>query len=142
MSAAIQDLVLILQQWASTIHESHGVNPYLYIALTTVCAPPFYYSIYRLTKALATKQTHQVSVWGSLFLGAAALPYVYVLAFGRNMPWWIYLILAALIAQGILSLVRKLRRRTSHAGGRVTPNAPSTGYPVPVTSPTLASAAV
>jgi len=84
------------------------VNPYLFIALTTICAPPFYYSIYRLTKALATKQRRQMSLWSSVFLGASALPYLYVLVCGSNMPWWIYLILGALLAQGTVSLVRKL----------------------------------
>ena len=119
MSGAILDLPAHLLQWRSTIQASYGVNPYLYIALTTVCAFPFYYSIYRLTKALATKQRRQASLWSSVFLGASALPYLYVLVCGSNMPWWIYLILGALLAQGTVSLVRKLAPagRTS-AGAR------------------------
>ena len=88
------------------------MNPYLFIALTTICAPPFYYSIYRLTKALATRQRRHVPTWSSVFLGAPALLYGYVLVFGRNLPWWIYLILGALLAQGVVSLVRKLINRS------------------------------
>ena len=108
MSGAGLDLAALLQRWAATISASHGVNPYLFIALTTLCAPLFYYSIFRLTKALANRQRHQVSVWSSVFLGTTALPYGYVLAFGRNLPWWIYLVLGALLAQGVVALVRKL----------------------------------
>lgn len=111
MSGFSLDLVALLQRWAATVSASYGVNPYLFIALTTICAPAFYYSIYRLTKALATRQRRHVSTWSSVFLGAAALPYGYVLVFGRNLPWWIYLILGVLLAQGVVSLVRKLTNR-------------------------------
>ena len=112
MSGSSLDLAALLQRWAATVSASYGVNPYLFIALTTICAPAFYYSIYRLTKALATGQRRQVSTWSSVFLGAAALPYGYVLVFGRNLPWWIYLILGVLLAQGVVSLVRKLKNRS------------------------------
>jgi hypothetical protein len=36
-----------------------------------------------------------------------------VLFFGRNIPWWVYGIIAILIGQGILSFVMKLRRTTT-----------------------------
>ena len=92
MSGAILDLGGFVHGWAA-IHARHGVDPYLALALTTVCAPPFYYSIYRLTKALATRHPRQLSLWSAVLLGATALPYLYVLLFGRNMPWCIYLVL-------------------------------------------------
>ena len=116
MSDAILDLAGFLHGWAAGIHARHGVDPYLYLALTTVCAPPFYYSIYRLTKALATRQGQQLSVWSAVFLGATALPYLYVLLFGRNLPWWSYLILGVLLAHGVVSLGRRLRQRTPARG--------------------------
>ena len=53
MSGFSLDLAAHLQRWAATVSASSGVNSYLFIALTTICAPAFYYSIYRLTKALA-----------------------------------------------------------------------------------------
>jgi len=113
MSGFSLDLAALLQRWAETVTAKHGVNPYLFIALTTICAPAFYYSIYRLTKALTTGQRRQVSTWSAVFLGAAALPYGYVLVFGRNLPWWIYLILGVLLVQGVVSLVRKLKNRSA-----------------------------
>jgi hypothetical protein len=32
-----------------------------------------------------------------------------VLFFGRNLPWWVYGIIALLIGQGVFSLATKLR---------------------------------
>ena len=117
MSGAILDLVALVHGWAAAIQARHGVDPYLYLALTTVCAPPFYYSIYRLTKALATRDGRHLSVWSALFLAATALPYLYVLLFGRNMPWWIYLVLGALLAHALASLFGKLTGRRRRAKG-------------------------
>ena len=112
MSGFSLEPAALLQRWAATVSASYGVDPYLFIALTTICAPAFYYSIFRLTKALATGQRRHLSAWSSVFLGAAALPYGYVLVSGRNLPWWIYLILGVLLAQGVASLVRKLTNRS------------------------------
>ena len=108
MSGAILDLAGLVHGWAAAIHARHGVDPYVYLALTTVCAPLFYYSIYRLTKALATRHGRQLSAWSAVFLGATALPYLYVLLFGRNMPWWIYPVVGVLLGHGAASLVGKL----------------------------------
>ena len=113
------DLAALLQRWAATVSASYGVNPYLFIALTTICAPAFYYSIFRLKHALATGQRRHLSTWSSVFLGASALPYGYVLAYGRNLPWWIYLVLGVLLAQGLVSLVRKLTNQPVPARGAV-----------------------
>ena len=45
--------------------------------------------------------------------GATAAPFVYVLLFGRNLPWWIYVVIGLLIGQGVFSLVRRLRKKPS-----------------------------
>ena len=31
---------------------------------------------------------------------ATVLPFLYVMLFGRNIPWWVYVLIAALVAQG------------------------------------------
>jgi hypothetical protein len=36
--------------------------------------------------------------------------FIYVLIFGRDIPWWVYGVIAILIGQGVLSLMMKLRR--------------------------------
>ena len=96
---------------AATLEADFSVNPWILIALFVVCGPFFYYSAFRLARAALTKREGSLSTWSTIFLASAALPYLYVLLFGRNMPWWIYLIVGGLIIQGVVSLVRKLRRR-------------------------------
>jgi hypothetical protein len=106
---SIDSLVAKLTGWMDAMQAQYGVHPVVFLVLTTACAPFFYFSIYKLIRALAKKDPNRIMVWSAVFLGATVLPYLYVLLFGRNMPWWIYLVLGLLIAQGVYSLVKKLR---------------------------------
>ncbi len=96
-----------LQIWAQGIYGKYGVNPWAFLCLMVVCAPLFYYSIYRLGRAAVKKDFGQLNRWSIVFLMATVLPYLYVLAFGRNLPWYLYLVLAALILQGLWSYYRR-----------------------------------
>jgi fatty acid desaturase len=87
----------------------YGVNPVIFLVIFLGSAPFFYYSLFRMMRALAKKRGKEVMVWSTVFLCATAAPFIYVLFFGRNLPWWVYVIIALLIGQGIFSLIRKLR---------------------------------
>jgi hypothetical protein len=90
--------------------DTYGVNPIIFLAIYLGCAPFFYYSLFRTLRALAKKLGKEVMLWSAVFLCATVAPFLYVLFFGRNLPWWVYAIIALLIGQGVVSLVRKLRR--------------------------------
>jgi len=89
--------------------DQYGVNPAIFLVIYFMSAPFFYYSLFRVVRALAKKRGKEVLVWGMVFLCATIAPFMYVLFFGRNLPWWIYGIIALLIGYGIFSLIRKLR---------------------------------
>ena len=90
--------------------DDYGVNPVIFLAIYLICAPLFYYSLFRTLRALAKRLGKEVMLWSAVFLCATVAPFVYVLFFGRNLPWWVYGIIALLIGQGVLSLIMKLRR--------------------------------
>ena len=88
--------------------ERYGVDPLVWLIIATAASPVFYYSIYRLVRALARRRGNEIMLWSAVFLAATVAPYIYVLLFGRNLPWWIYAAMALLVGQGVFSLVRKL----------------------------------
>lgn len=92
----------------TTIRERHAVNPYVFLALSVVCGPLFYYSLYRMARALK-REPGAVGRWSLIFLASTVIPYLYVLVFGRNLPWWVYGVLAAAVGLGVRQLVGKLR---------------------------------
>jgi hypothetical protein len=94
--------------WKQAI-DHYGVNPAIFLVIYLMSMPFFYYSLFRMMRALARKRGKEVAIWSTVFLCATAAPFIYVLFFGRNLPWWVYGIIALLIGQGIFSLIRKLR---------------------------------
>lgn len=89
--------------------DQYGVNPAIFLVIYFVSVPFFYYSLFHVVRALARKRGKEALVWGAVFLCATIAPFMYVLFFGRNLPWWVYGIIALLIGYGIFSLIRKLR---------------------------------
>jgi hypothetical protein len=99
-------------------HDNYGVDPVVFIVIYLASVPFFYYSIFRMLRALARRQQQGIIAWSMVFLGSTAAPFLYVLVFGRNLPWWVYLVIAALIGQGVYSLVRRLQKKPpAEAGG-------------------------
>jgi len=90
---------------------NYGVDPVVFIVIYLTSVPFFYYSIFRMVRALAQKKQRQIQVWSMVFLAATVAPFLYVLFFGHNLPWWVYVLIALLIGQGVYSLIRRLRRK-------------------------------
>ncbi len=88
--------------------ERYGVDPIVWFIIATAASPVFYYSIYRLVKAVARKQGNEIMIWSTVFLASTVAPYIYVLIFGRNLPWWVYAAMALLVGQGVFSLARRI----------------------------------
>ncbi len=91
--------------------DNYGVNPIVFLVLLLGTSPVFYYSIYRMVRAVAKKHLNEITLWSMIFLFSAAAPYLYVLVAGRNLPWWVYIIVGLLLAQVVWSLFRRLRRK-------------------------------
>ncbi len=99
-----------LQRVMQAARQTYGVDPVIFLILYLGCAPFWYYSIFRTLRAAASRSMNEAMLWSAVFLGATIAPFVYVILFGRNIPWWVYLLIAILVAQGIVSLVTKLKR--------------------------------
>lgn len=110
MNAAMHFLIAGIQPWMDSVRIKYGVNPAFFLVLMVLCAPFFYFSIYRLIRAGIQKDKKALTLWSTVFLAATIIPYLYVLFFGHNLPWYVYLILAVLIGHSGWSLVKKLKK--------------------------------
>ncbi len=103
----------LLRAWIESVmktsREVYNVEPLIFLAIYLVCVPVFYYSLVRTLRALAKGLKAEAMRWSTVFLCAVVAPFLYVLLFGRNLPWWVYAIIAVLVGQGVQSLIRKLR---------------------------------
>jgi hypothetical protein len=92
--------------------DNYGVDPLAFLIIYLASAPIFYFSIFRIVRALARGLRNEITLWSMIFLAATAAPFLYVLFFGRNLPWWVYVVIGLLIVPGVYSLVRRLRKKT------------------------------
>ena len=112
--------------------DNYSVDPVVFLVIYFVSVPFFYYSLFRMIRALAQKRGAQIMLWSTVFLAATVAPFLYVLLFGRNLPWWVYGIIALLIGQGVFSLVTKLRGKPA-AGAKARASDPK-DQPLPLPS--------
>jgi hypothetical protein len=110
-------VVAKVQAWIASTRETYGVDPVVFLVISTVNAPFFYFTIYKMVKAVAKRDTGRLPLWATLFLVSVVVPYVYVLFWGRALPWYIYAAMGLLVAQGVWTLVKKLRRKGPPSAG-------------------------
>jgi len=106
----IECLLSQIEELLRVARDDYGVNPVVFLTIYLVCVPVFYYSLFRTFQSLARRLGKEAMVWSAVFLCANIAPFVYVILSGRNIPWWVYGIIAMVIGQGVLSLIMKLRK--------------------------------
>ncbi len=111
----MESILRVILDWVgkqmTAAREIYGVDPVVFLALLFGASPVFYFSIYRMVRAVAKRRLNEVTVWSMIFLLSTVAPYLYVLVAGRNIPWWVYIIIGLVVAQGIWSLVHRLRKK-------------------------------
>jgi hypothetical protein len=100
-----------IEKMSQVARDTYGVNPIIFMAIYLVCVPIFYYSLIRTIRAIAKKLGNEVMLWSAIFLCATIAPFLYVVVFGRNIPWWVYIIIVLLVGQGVWSFIMKLRKK-------------------------------
>lgn len=91
--------------------DYYGINPIIFITIYLICAPIFYYSLFRTIRAIAGKKGKDILIWSAIFLGANIAPYFYIILFGKNIPWWVFVMIALLISEGIITLILKVHQQ-------------------------------
>ncbi len=124
----MQPVYLSFMNWANQIEEWYNVNPAIYAVLYISSIPPFWFGLYLMAKSLAKKGIRKL-LWKEALNDSAfnaglcvlsfawAMPVVYLIFWGRNLPVWIYgvtLLSVSLFALGLKKQIeRKLQTKTN-----------------------------
>lgn len=100
-----------IQNIISDIQETYHVNPYIFILIFAVSIPLYWYSVFRIVKAIQVKDRSRTLNWIIANIIIYIAPYAYVFVVGRNIPWWFYLVLVAIIILSLFSLAKNIRKR-------------------------------
>lgn len=100
-----------IENMSQAARETYGVDPIIFLTIYIISVPIFYYSLFRTLRAIAKKLGGETMLWSTLFLCATVAPFLYVLLFGRNIPWWVYIIITIVAGQGVFSFIRRLSKK-------------------------------
>ena len=87
--------------------DTHNVNPYIFAFLYVGSIPPYLGSIAWFVKNYRNNKTLPLPIISTLFF--FILPSLYIIVFGRDVAWWVYLIIALMVFYGITMTIKKLR---------------------------------
>jgi hypothetical protein len=98
-----------LQNWLAQVKATHGVNPEIFALIYFGGVIPFWLSIYKIIAGIRKKNIAQVRTF-SIILGIIILaPFTYVAIFGRNLPFWFWIVAALVITYSTYSVIRRIR---------------------------------
>lgn len=99
----------IFKEWFLSLGGKYNVNPYIFGGIYLGAIPFFFASFYWLVKSIKAKKSIIIPVLltGFFFISA----YLYLIIVGKNIPVWVYVFIAVMIAYGVYSTVTKLKAR-------------------------------
>lgn len=102
-----------INEWILALGGQYNVNPYIFAGIYVGAIPFFLASIAWLVKrARAGRSTLLPTMLAGFFFVSA---YLYLAIFGQDIPLWVWIFLAVLIAYGAWSQVRETRRKIAAA---------------------------
>ena len=94
-------------EWFLSLGDQYGVNPIIFGSIYVGAIPFFTLSIARLIRNLRRKKSIVLPALSASFFFISA--YLYLLVAGRNIPLWVYGFIAAMVAFGVYSTLKKIR---------------------------------
>lgn len=103
-----------INDWFMGLGAQYGVNPYIFGGIYVGAIPFFLASIAWLVKRQRAGQSIVLPVLSAGFFFISA--YLYLAIAGRNIPVWVWFMLAALVIYGAWSTIRDVRGKIAKGG--------------------------
>ena len=85
----------------------HNVNPVIFALLYVGSIPPYLGSLAWFIRNFRQNKALPFPIISTLFF--FILPSMYVVIFGENVAWWVYLIIAIMVLYGSISAIKKVK---------------------------------
>lgn len=95
------------REWFVNLSDKHGVNPVIFAVIYFGAMPFFWMSLAWLVKSIKDKTSPVLPIISTGFFFISA--YLYVIIFGRNVPWWVYLFIVLLVGFSAVSTWKKVK---------------------------------
>ena len=99
-----------ISKWLTDIQQNYGVNPIIFGIIYGVCVVPFWLSIYKIIAGIKKNNMAQVSTFGVILGITIIAPFVYVALFGRNLPFWFWIVAVLVIGYSVYSVLHRIKK--------------------------------
>ena len=120
-------MLLTLWRHVTTLGLHYGVNPLVFAVLYLAHHPLFWGTMVWLAARVRAKRPAQGVVTLGVFFWL--MPYLYVFAFGRGLPLWVYGLAAVVLAIGGFHAVQEIRRRLQRGTPKASGLTSGTAWP-------------
>ena len=101
------ELLETAKEWVLGLGENYGDNPIIFGAIYVGAIPFFTFSIGWLVRNYKKKKSIVFPLLSAGFFFVSA--YLYLIIAGRNVPFWVYLFIVALVVGGVISTYKKVQ---------------------------------
>lgn len=98
-----------LQEWFFSLGDKYHVNPIIFGSIYVGAIPFFFLSLMWLTQNIKKHKSVVLPVLSSGLCFISA--YLYLIIAGRNIPVWVYFVIACLVLYGGYSTIQKIRSK-------------------------------
>ncbi|MDZ7846625.1 MAG: hypothetical protein U5L96_07575 [Owenweeksia sp.] len=109
----MQEIWNAVTEWFSSLGEQYEVNPVVFGSIYVGAIPFFMLSVAWIVRNYRKKKSITIPVLLSGFFFISA--YLYLFIVGKNIPWWVYALLGAMILYGAWSTYQSTQKKAKKA---------------------------
>lgn len=109
----MQNIWEAIKKYYITLGESYHVDPLIFVGIHVIATPLFILAVAWIIKNYRQKKPLALPVFAAVFIFNAAN--IYLVIFGRNIPWWIYAILLVTTLLSSYFSYKKVRKKMKAA---------------------------
>ena len=102
-----------IKKYYTTLGESYHVDPVIFVGIHVIATPLFLMAVAWIIRNHRKKKPLLLPVLVAFFIFNAAN--IYLVIFGRNIPWWIYAILLVTTLLSSYFSYKKVRKKIKAA---------------------------
>lgn len=111
------EIIDTVRSWFFSLGEGYGVNPFIFGAIYIGAIPFFWLSSVWLVRNIRRKQNIAPPVFA--MSGCAVSSYTYLIIVGQNVPFWVYLILVAIVFYSFYATWQTIRKKRKESAVEV-----------------------
>lgn len=105
----MNELFEITKMWFLGLGKQYGVNPIIFGSIYVGAIPFFAASIAWLYSNYKKEKSIVIPALSAILFFISA--YLYLIIAGRNVPWWVYIIIIIIVAYGCYTTGRKIKKK-------------------------------